>query len=54
MQIGALEEGSDDKRTEAAQRLTCGERLRGYAAPALRDTASSAPRWGASGAASLT
>ena len=36
------------------QRLTNGERLRGFAASALRDTESSAPRCGASGSASLT
>ncbi len=34
--------------------ITHGERLRGFAAPALRDTESSAPLRGASGSASLT
>lgn len=39
---------------EAALQITYGERLRGFAAPALRDAESSAPLYGASGSASPT
>ena len=49
-----VQEPSRWRSDGSQQRLTHGEHLRGFAAPALRDTGSSAPRCGASSPAALT